>query len=451
MEHLYWAIGRERALRELTQMLYFDVRSHTDHLVGALHVTCADETEAECAEAFQQGFVQYLLPQLKFARRSAMRVSNLGGRYEWGSIGIADMHFALPETITPPPRLMVIKINAHVALEEAGLFEGSSGLGQAWAAQRSTSKARAVAGVADTASSVEDTAVVWDGERGFRLGAWKRYGRQSPCCSALHSLLQGGHEPWVEELREGFQSEGKDRIAALNDPQTVDPSYRPLYAGLVSARQQARKAVLDIQELHPTTPIRFLVLPCVTINRHERDTEILCGIYTIDAASASEPVTYFGLGDDPAAYRARVQNRQIQIADDELGTKRPGRDHRAVVRSEYQARRGRHRTKLDDQRLERIRQDVARDEHRNHVHARQLLRIALPILAEVMPVPAAVILFTEGAVGIHHAFRAHRLARELEGSEDARKILSEVHDKIDQLEPARAEALIELLMREYHH
>jgi hypothetical protein len=121
-----------------------------------------------------------------------------------------------------------------------------------------------------------------------------------------------------------------------------------------------------------------------------------------------------------------------------------------MVRSEYQSRRA-GRRKIDDKRLERIREDVARDKHRNHQHARQLLRIALPVLAEVMPVPAAILLFAEGAVGIHHAFRAHRLAREMEGSEDARKILAEVHDRIDQLDPARAEALIELLMREYHH
>jgi hypothetical protein len=447
MEHLHWAVGRERSLRELTQMLYFDIRSHTGVLVGALHVTCADETEAECAEAFQQGFVQYLLPQLKFARRSAMRVSNLGGRYEWGSIGIADMHFALPETITPPPRLMVIKVNAHVALEEAGPADRPAGVRQT----RTLQAARTATAVAqpDQSDGVNDDAIVWDGDRGFRLGEWKRYGRPSACCSALYSLLQGGHEPWVEELREGFQSEGKDRIAALNDPHAVDPAYRPLFAGLVSARLQARKAVLDIQELRPTTPIRFVVLPCVTINRHERDTEILCGIYSVDT-SAPEPVTYFGLGDDPTAYRTRVQNRQIQIADDELGTKRPGRNHRAMVRSEYQSRRA-GRRKIDDKRLERIREDVARDKHRNHQHARQLLRIALPVLAEVMPVPAAILLFAEGAVGIHHAFRAHRLAREMEGSEDARKILAEVHDRIDQLDPARAEALIELLMREYHH
>ena len=145
----------------------------------------------------------------------------------------------------------------------------------------------------------------------------------------------------------------------------------------------------------------------------------------------------------------RVQNRQIQVVDDELGTKRGGRDHRALVRSEFHLRRSHRRRPVKDQRLERIQDDVARNSHLHHLHARALLKAALPVLAEVMPVPAAIILFAEGAAGIHHAFRAHRLAREMEGSEDARKILAEVHDRIDQLEPGRAEALIELLMREY--
>jgi hypothetical protein len=64
-------------------------------------------------------------------------------------------------------------------------------------------------------------------------------------------------------------------------------------------------------------------------------------------------------------------------------------------------------------------------------------------------VPAAILMFAEGAAGIHHAYRIDRLAQEMAGSEEARKVLSEVHDNIDRLEPDRAEALVELLMQEY--
>jgi hypothetical protein len=78
-----------------------------------------------------------------------------------------------------------------------------------------------------------------------------------------------------------------------------------------------------------------------------------------------------------------------------------------------------------------------------------LLRAALPILAEVAPVPAAILLFAEGAVGIHHAFRVQQLTREMEQSLEARQILDEIEAKVDQFEPDRARALIELLMRDY--
>lgn len=102
-----------------------------------------------------------------------------------------------------------------------------------------------------------------------------------------------------------------------------------------------------------------------------------------------------------------------------------------------------------DPRLERIRQDVARNQHRQHHHARSLLRIALPVLAEVAPVPAALLAFGDGAVGIHHAFRVHRLAESMKGDAEARRILKDLHDRIDTMDGDRAEALVELLARDY--
>ena len=57
--------------------------------------------------------------------------------------------------------------------------------------------------------------------------------------------------------------------------------------------------------------------------------------------------------------------------------------------------------------------------------------------------------FAHGIAGIHHAFRAHKLVRELEGSDEARQMLNEIHDQVDRLDSEHAEAMIELLMREY--
>jgi hypothetical protein len=104
---------------------------------------------------------------------------------------------------------------------------------------------------------------------------------------------------------------------------------------------------------------------------------------------------------------------------------------------------------LDDERLERVVRDVRRNRHRDHHHARTLLRIALPVLAEIAPVPMALLAFAQGAAGVHHAFRIHRIAGEMEGTEEARRLLDEIHDRIDQMEGERAEALLDLLVEEY--
>lgn len=83
---------------------------------------------------------------------------------------------------------------------------------------------------------------------------------------------------------------------------------------------------------------------------------------------------------------------------------------------------------VDDDRFERVRGDVAQSKHRDHRQAKALLGVVLLVLAEVQPVSAAVLLFAHGIAGIHHAFRAHRLVRELEGSDEARQMLNEIHD-----------------------
>jgi len=414
MQRLRELVGHERSLRQISQALHFAARERGSAGIGAMHVTCADESENECVERFQQGFVQYLLPPLKFARAAAFRLANLGGRYEWGAVRLAEAHFAAAQTDNPI-KLFVIKINAHVAFEELGASPaGTPG-----------------------------------GPRRFRLGVFERYGRDSPCCGVLHTLLRGDRDPVAQELREAFQSEGRDRIATLLDDTRVDPLYRPLFAALVSARLQARRVVLDIQDYQPVSPTYFAVVPCVTINRHERDTEIVSGLYTVDSGDGGREAVYYGLGDDPGEYKVETRNRLFVVTDQHVGRERSGRDHRALVREQWRQRTEREPVVIKDERLERIRADVARQKHRQHAHAKKLLKAALPILAEVAPVPAAVFLFAEGVAGIHHTFRVHELAKEMRGSHEARQILDEVESKIDQLDPDRAEALIELLMNEY--
>jgi hypothetical protein len=423
MERLRNLAGHERSLGEISQVLSFAAQEMHAPVTGAMHVTCSDESENECVDAFQHGFVQHLLPSLKFARSAPFRTANLGGRYEWGSVRLAERHFCEPDRVSTF-KLLVIKINAHVAYEPV-----------------------------DDRGGAGSTAP--GGPAPFRLGRWKRYGRESACCGALAALAgPGNHEPHVRDLRETLGSEGRDRLAALLDERRVDPLYRPLYAGIVSARLQARQAVLDIQDYLPSSPTYYLIVPCVTVNRHERDTEILCGLYTVDTRSgvsgAEAEAIYAGLGDDPEAFTTRIEHGRFIVADDQVGQERAARNHRHLARSMLLSHGELVPLRTADERLQRVREDVERDRHKhNHHHARTLLRIALPILAEVAPVPVAILAFADGAAGIHHAWRVHKLAAEMQGTDEARQILDEIHDRIDELDADRAEALLELLVQQY--
>jgi len=403
MDQLKDIVGTERSLEGVCQAIHHSAVARHPQIVGAMHITCADESEHECVSTFERCFVKYMLPSLKFAQQSAFRIANLGGRYDWGAVRIAEQHYADADR-TASRRLLVVKVNSHV-------------------------------GVLDTAE-------------GTRFGVMDRYGTESHCCGALHALLGGDTRPFAEDLAEVFVSEGADRLAALRDDDGVDPTYRFLYAALVSARLQARKVILDIQD-YEQSRTEFLVIPCVTLNRPERDTEIVCGFYLATPEKGNKEPDYYGLGDDPSAYEHRLKNRRLVFTVNQAGSTRVARDHRQLALAQWHEQTRDKRVKLDDARLERAQHEAAKHTGPRHERSKMVLRALLAVLADVDPVSATVLLFSHGAVGIHHAFRVHRLARQLGSSHEAQKVLSEIRDRIDALEPAEAEAMMEVLSKEY--
>ena len=253
-------IGTECKLERLSGALREFVAELGPAVVGAHHVLCSDETERECAEAFHRWFAGPMLPDLKPARRAAFHTVNLGARYEWGAIRIADEHFAAPAA-KGALKLLVVKINSHVAVRYT--------------------------------------------PEGPEYGWLDRYGGESACCGALAALMEGSDLPAVRELAQLFAADGRNRVGVLHDMSRVPVEQRALLAAVTNARLQAQRAVLDIEEHRPHSPTMFLVLPCVTINRPGPDTELLVGQYGIDWTQDSAEIKYSGLGDDPAAYRVR--------------------------------------------------------------------------------------------------------------------------------------------------
>ena len=398
MENLARLYGHERSLEETSQVLHFAVRSLAPHRVGAMHVTCADEAEIENIRAFERGFVQFTLPSLKSGLQSPFTLANLGARYEWGSVRVAENHFTddLDDEARP---LLLVKINAHCGCESAP-----------------------------------------DG--GVVLGHRHRYGHDTLCCGLLAALMQGSDIPAAQEVRALFASEGVDRLGMIGSQ--VDPSLRPLVAAIVSARLQARAAMLDIADHAASTRTAFLVLACVSLNRPGPDTELLVGSYLLDARTDAHSIVYRGLGDDPSDYRVRVEDGRFRVFDDHVDVQRCARDHRALVRRVFLERHAdRLRGTLRAPHFEPLRRDATA--RHDASAARRLLRASVPLLAETDPVPAAVLFFAEGAAGVHHVFDVHRLARGEAGVDAARRVLRDVHSRVDRLPPGRATALVSSL------
>jgi hypothetical protein len=263
-------IGRETGVDEVSRALYKVIDQLRAPVVGAMQVTCSDESERECIDAFQHSFAEHVLPSLKFGERAVFRIANLGARYEKGAVRIADDHYAGAEG-ADELMVLVIKINSHVA-----------------------------------APSTPD---------GRQFGKMERYGTESAYCGALNALLQGSTLPFADDFRSAFASGGKDRLPALLDRSRTDPEAVAVVAAVINAGLQAQRALEDVLEEPPPTPTRFFIVSSVTLNRRGKDTEVVCGIHDIDYRGETPTVDYRGLGDDPLTIRVQVDGGAVVVTD----------------------------------------------------------------------------------------------------------------------------------------
>ena len=402
METIHKLVGRELDSDELNHALKSFAQGYRAPVVGAMHLTCADESERECVDSFQGTFVQSLLPNLKLAHQSAFRLATLGAHYEWGAVRIAEAHYATPKT-RDSFKVLAVKVNSHVSVDKT--------------------------------------------PEGLVFGKMLRYQARSQYCGALHAMMEGGNQPFVPRLKEVFSSEGKDRLAILLDPDRVNPQFRALYAAAVMARLQARNVVVDIQDHQPLTPTLYFVIPCINLNRRDRDTEILCGVYTSDRRDESSVDEYCGFGDDPSKFELSEEWGKLRLHEGGTPDVRPARDHRELVRHEWE-RRYRDSAKRD-QRLDQAFQEAVHEKATSPQAKKILLKTILRLLADLNPISASLFLFAEGVVGVHNFIRAQRISKELAGDEDAKQILDNIHGQVDAMGPEKAQRIIALLARQY--
>ncbi|MBI4559131.1 MAG: hypothetical protein HY706_16220 [Candidatus Hydrogenedentes bacterium] len=267
-EHLYDYIGSAHDSDDLNRALKYGVQRLQAATIGAMHVTCSDESEREIVESFQQWFVRDLLPDFKFTGRSPFRIANLGARHEPGAVQLAEQHFTTPES-RDSFKVLVVKINSHVSAEET--------------------------------------------VNGPVYGRMTRYDTSSFFCGALHALLDGTDGHYLRELAALFRAGGKDRVALLRDASHVATEYRALLAAAVNAGLQARRVLEEVQRFEPSSPTVFVILPCVTLNRHARDHELLCAVHVADCRAKKPETKSWGLSDDPSSIRVRHEGGVLHL------------------------------------------------------------------------------------------------------------------------------------------
>lgn len=267
MERFREVIGVATDLDDVSRKLRDAVRRLDAGAVGAHQINCSDESERECVEIFHRRFVRDLLPELSFWERSSFRSVNLGGRYEAGSIAIAEDHYAI-EPSADSFKVLVVKLNSHVSVVE------------------------------------KDGELIW--------GQMDRYERESVYCGAMHALMEGADAPFVAELEQTF---GPERLANLRDPAKIARNQRELFAALVNANLQAARAVRDVLRVKSHTPTLYFIIPSVTLNRVGDDDEIVVGMHTIDERESGRPHEYVGLGSDPTRYQLKRGALELRVVE----------------------------------------------------------------------------------------------------------------------------------------
>ena len=373
MQHIRQLIGTAYDAAVVARAIKEYVRGMDAPVVGAMHVTCSDGAEHECADAFHQELVQDLLPAYTFLNKAAFRTANLGARYEWNSVRVAESHFA-GAAPGHAYKLMVVKINTHVA---------------------------------------------WDtSDTGPVFGRMRRFDAESTYCGALHSLIDGRRGPFLDLLREVYSSEGIDRLAMLRDPRKVAPEHQALVAAVIAARLQARQALLDIQDYTPVSPTVYLVLACVSLNRLERDHEMVCGYYLADFRQGKHDLEYMGLGDDPSRYVVEASDTSVTVLDQESRASRPAYDYRGIIGTRWKSLRD---------------GAIPADAFRADLEPRVALLQFLTTTRADAPRAGALLAFACGLSPIYHLHRAFRVSQDAAFPGDAAMILDEAMARVGEL------------------
>jgi hypothetical protein len=384
---------------------------------GAGLVTCSDERQGVLRGGFERDVAMPLISDVKNGRDRVFSVSNLCGRLEPGAFELIDDHFS--RATARGPKLLLLEIASHV-----GRLKTDSG---------------------------------------FVYGYVDRFGRWSPCCGALTSLLNPTNvmdtvrHPWFEQLNAFF---GPVRLETLR---AMPESNRMIAAAIIHSALQAESVVADVFNAPPEIPTDVLLVAGVAVNQQWADGFLPVAYHHVRVESGlprilggfSLRTTPESLALDLTGARIRVEGGRAMEDSPEI-RRRPHGDGQddanaaevgaAVAAIEALAPEDRAEldSRLDEFRdqLESIRHDPATW----RTYSRPVLRGLFRALCVAQPELGLAAMLYQGGAELLNTHKLQLLAHHGPRSSEGRRALHDIEAELQQLNHQDAQQVLDLLL-----
>lgn len=257
-------IGHELELGQLSTTISHTIATSPAATVGAVHVTCADEAQHRVIEKVQELIIEPHVTPMASGQRTAFRLVNLGGYHETGALGIAEDHWAGAHDPATGPKLMFVRVDAHVGVDDDPAAEPI-------------------------------------------YGHFVRFGRPSVACGALAAILHG-------HAMAGGGGFVDHHVRARRILEAFPEHNRMLAAAICRAELSAADCRNEIlTSVSHDTPTVWLIVATVTLNHSDRHASMLTSVTVIDPDLAE---TTTSLGVDPERYRIDHVDRVLRVTLD---------------------------------------------------------------------------------------------------------------------------------------
>jgi hypothetical protein len=380
---------------------------------GACLVTCSDEFLGLTRSGFDRDVASPLISDAVNSKDRVFTVSNLCGRLEPGAFSLLDDHFTRKNG--RGRKLLIIEIASHVGRLKHGQI--------------------------------------------YSYGHVERFGRRSPCCGALTSLLEPPNDtgavrhPWFEQLNAFF---GPVRLATLRGNRD---STRMIAAAIVHSALQAESAISDIFQHPPAPPTDVLLVTGVAVNQQWANGFLPVAYHHLRTDDeVTRIMSGFSLRTTPEALKIDASSARIQVESGlpmeawKIVQRRvPDREAATVLEQQtvaLEALPEEQREELD-RRLDVVRSQIESIRHDPAAwrsYSRPILRGLFRGLSVINPELGIAAMLVEGGEKMFAAKKIKQIVERGPATVEGRRVLHEMEAELQQLNHEDAQQVLDILL-----